>query len=195
MFKYILSLLVICVLLVGACNSPFAPKAKGYVKMEFPKKAYQLFNNPGYPYSFEYPVYAQIDNKIDYFGASKTGEAWINIQFPQNNATIYVSYRPIQSKQLDTLIKDAYNFANNHSNKASLIEDSVFTTENGVKGVFFHIGGNVASSYQFFLTDSSSHFFRGALYFDTTPNEDSLAPVNAFLFKDLTHLVNTFKWR
>jgi gliding motility-associated lipoprotein GldD len=96
---------------------------------------------------------------------------------------------------LNELVKDAYTFANNHNIKANMIEDSVFTTENGVKGVFFHIGGDVATNYQFFLTDSVHHFFRGALYFDSTPNEDSLAPINAFLLKDLTHLVNTFRWK
>ncbi|MEN9697221.1 MAG: hypothetical protein RLZ56_642 [Bacteroidota bacterium] len=190
-----LLLLAYTVLLTWSCNAPFVPKAKGYSAMQFPSKAYQSFNLQGYPYTFEYPVYAQVDNKVDYFGISQKGSAWINIQFPQNNATLYVSYRSIQPNQLDTLIKDAYTFANNHNNKASLIEDSVFTTQNGVKGVFFHIGGNVATSYQFFLTDSTKHFFRGALYFDTTPNEDSLAPVNAFLFKDLKHMVNTFKWQ
>jgi len=108
---------------------------------------------------------------------------------------VYVSYRSIAPGQLDTLIRDAYGFVNKHNTKAVSIQDSIFTTENGISGVFFHIGGDVATNYQFFLTDSARHFFRGALYFDTTPNEDSLAPVNAFIFKDLTHLVNTFKWQ
>jgi gliding motility-associated lipoprotein GldD len=178
-----------------ACNSPFAPKTKGYSLITFPEKKYQSFELPGYPYTFEYPVYAQINNKVNYFGDNTQTKDWININFPQNEATIYVSYRNIRPYQLDTLIKDAYTFANNHNSKASVIEDSVFTTDSGVHGVFFHIGGNVATSYQFFLTDSTRHFFRGALYFDTTPNEDSLAPVNAFLFNDLKHLVNTFRWK
>jgi gliding motility-associated lipoprotein GldD len=191
---FYLSIVIGC-LLTWACNSPFVPKSKGYSALQFPQKAYQVFDAPGYPYSFEYPVYAQIDNKVNYFGTSQKDAGWINIQFPQNRATIYVSYRKVQPNQLDTLIRDAYTFASNHNNKASFIEDSVFTTQQGVRGVFFHIGGNVATSYQFFLTDSARHFFRGALYFDTTPNEDSLAPVNAFLFKDLAHLVNTFKWQ
>ena len=195
MYKFGILIAGTWLLMSVACNSPFVPKNKGYSNIQFPEKKYQAFNEATYPYSFEYPVYAQIDNKVDYFGASQKSSAWININFPQNGGTIYVSYRTIQPHQLDTLIKDAYTFANNHNSKASFIEDSVFTTENGVHGVFFHIGGNVATSYQFFLTDSVHHFFRGALYFDTTPNEDSLAPVNAFLFKDLTHLVNTFRWK
>jgi len=53
----------------------------------------------------------------------------------------------------------------------------------------------VATPYQFFLTDSTHHFFRGALYYDATPNQDSLAPVNAFLLEDIQHILNTFRWK
>ena len=101
----------------------------------------------------------------------------------------------MQPKQLDTLIRDAYTFANNHNNRASSIADSLFQNPNGVEGVFFTIGGEVATPYQFFLTDSSHHFFRGALYYDATPNQDSLAPVNSFLLADIQHILNTFRWK
>ena len=195
MHKALLSFILVFVLFAFACNSPFIPKKKGYEKVNFPNHSYQVFNEAGYPYSFEYPVYAQIEHKVNYFGDNSTTKGWININIPSYNATVFVSYKAILPHQFDTLVKDAYTFANNHNSKASAIEDSIFTTQNGIHGVFFHIGGDVATNYQFFLTDSLHHFFRGALYFDTTPNEDSLAPANAFLFKDLTHLVNTFKWQ
>lgn len=195
MHKAFLTSIIVFVLFAFACNSPFIPKKKGYEKVDFPNHSYQVFNEAGYPYSFEYPVYAQIEHKVNYFGDNTTTKGWININIPSYNATVFVSYKAILPHQFDTLVKDAYTFANNHNSKASAIEDSIFTTQNGIHGVFFHIGGDVATNYQFFLTDSLHHFFRGALYFDTTPNEDSLAPANAFLFKDLTHLVNTFKWQ
>ena len=99
MYKPFYILITIGCLLSLACNSPFVPKSKGYSAMQFPKKAYQVFDAPGYPYSFEYPVYAQIDNKVNYFGASQKDAGWINIQFPQNKATIYVSYRKVQPNQ------------------------------------------------------------------------------------------------
>lgn len=195
MYRGLIVFFIIGSLLLTACNSPFVPKNKGYEAISFPAKSYQLFNEPGYPYTFEYPSYAQIDKNINYFGANKKTDSWINIHFPSMAATIYVSYTKMKAHQLDTLIRDAYTFANNHNSRASFITDSLFSNNQGVEGVFFHIGGDVATSYQFFLTDSTNHFFRGALYFDTTPNEDSLAPVNAFLFKDLKHLVNTFSWK
>ena len=195
MCRFLFSFFIVGIIFVTACNTPFVAKNKGYEAMSFPAKSYKSFNEPGYPYTFEYPSYAEIDKNINYFGASKKTDSWINIHFPSMAATIYVSYTKMHAQQLDTLIRDAYTFANNHNSRASFIADSLFSNEHGVEGVFFHIGGDVATSYQFFLTDSTTHFFRGALYFDTTPNEDSLAPVNAFLYKDLKHLVNTFRWK
>ncbi len=195
MYKAFFALIVFGLFLSIACNAPYIPKSKGYAAIQFPEKSYQSFNVAGYPYAFEYPTYAQINKEVNYFGVSKKEDSWLNIDFPVQHATIYISYKDIQPHQFDTMVRDAYTFVNNHNNKASFISDSVFTTDNGVKGVFFHIGGDVATSYQFFLTDSARHFFRGALYFNTTPNEDSLAPVNAFIFKDLTHLVNSFRWK
>ncbi|MEY4458857.1 MAG: hypothetical protein RIT38_62, partial [Bacteroidota bacterium] len=35
----------------------------------------------------------------------------------------------------------------------------------------------------------------GALYFDTTPNADSLAPVIDFIYQDLKQLVSSFRWK
>lgn len=195
MRNYFIVISFVSILLVTACNSPFIPKEKGYANFKFPEKSYQAFNAQNFPYTFEYPRYAFVDNQINYFGENKSKDTWINIQFPSLNGTIYISYKKIKPHQLDTLINDAYKFANNHSNKATYIADSVFTTSHGVHGVFFNIGGDVATAYQFFLTDSNTHFFRGALYFNTTPNTDSLSIYNEFLYKDVQHLVNTFKWK
>ncbi len=50
-----------------------------------------------------------------------------------------------------------------------------------------------ATAKQFFVSDSIKHFLRGALYFDTTPNADSLGIVNSFLQADMFHLINTFE--
>ena len=78
---------------------------------------------------------------------------------------------------------------------ASSITDSLMFTPNGVSGVFFRVGGNAATANQFFLSDTTANFLRGALYFDATPNADSLRPVQDFLKNDIEHLINTFKWK
>ena len=178
-----------------ACNSKFTPKETGYPAISLPKKLYLSNAVNGLPYSFDIPSYAVVDKKVSSMGVDQSKAGWMNLQFPALNATLYISYNAVQKDQLDVLVRDAYHFANNHSNKASFIEDSAFENPKGLQGVFFHLGGDVASPYQFFITDSSRHFFRAALYFDTTPNADSLAPVIDFLYQDLKQLVQTFHWK
>ena len=95
----------------------------------------------------------------------------------------------------DKMVNDAFNLTNKNEAVATSIKDSLFTTANGVSGVYFKVGGNAATARQFFMSDTSKNFIRGALYFDTTPNADSLKPVQEFLQKDIEHLINTFRWK
>ena len=84
-----------------------------------------------------------------------------------------------------------------HISKASSIENRVIINpEAKVFGLIYEIKGmGAASPYQFFVTDSSSHFLRGALYFNMIPNNDSLAPVIDFLKEDIEHLLLSLKWK
>ena len=94
----------------------------------------------------------------------------------------------------DYMVSDAFKLTSKNEFVASSINDSLFYTQNGITGVFFRVGGNAATAKQFFMSDTTKNFFRGALYFDVTPNADSLKPVQDFLQKDIDHLINTFKW-
>ena len=182
-------------LFVMSCNSVYTPKPTGYYKINFPEKKYQLFNEPGYPYAFEYPVYAKVVKDSTFFGEATENEWWINVDFPTFNGRIYVSYKEIGKYKFDSLVKHSFFMTSKQSAKAYSIDDSLVNTANGVSGMFFTVGGDAATSNQFFLTDSTKHFLRGALYFDATPNADSLAIVNDFIKTDLKHLVNTFRWK
>lgn len=211
--KYLLLLLAI-VCFFAACNSTYTPKPRGYFKIQLPQHQYQVFDQPGYPYTFEYPAYAKISKDSTYFEAQPENPYWINIDLPDFNGKIYISYNEIGGRarykvknkngeyvdsigvnRYDQLLNGSYTLSYKHSYKASSIEDSVFKTPNGVDGIFFRIGGNTATANQFLVSDTVKHFLRGALYFDATPNEDSLRPVNNFLKEDLKHLVNTLRWR
>ena len=84
-----------------------------------------------------------------------------------------------------------------HNKKATYInEKPLFNAAHNVKGMLFSVEGPVASQLQFFLTDTSEqkHFFRGALYFYTEANTDSLAPVYDFMRKDVERMIETFEW-
>jgi hypothetical protein len=183
------------VLLALACNSPYTPKRRGYFRIDFPKHEYQVFDRAGFPYTFEYPVYANVIQDTTFFEDRPENPYWINIDFPQFQGRIHISYKEVGKNDLTKLVNDAYNLTYKHTTKATGIEDSVMRTPNGITGVFFKVGGNAATAKQFFVTDSTRHFLRGALYFDTSPNEDSLGIVNDFLQQDMRHLINTFKWK
>ena len=196
-----------------ACNSTYSSKPKGYFKVDFPQRKYVIFEKEGFPYSFEYPAYANIVKDSTYFDSTPDNPFWVNVDFPFFHGKIFISYKTIGGNSVykiktangykdslgvntfQNLINDSYKLTFKNDVKAYSIEDSVMHTANNVSGVFFRVGGSVATSKQFFLSDTTKHFLRGALYFDATPNEDSLAPVNAFLQDDLKHLINTLRWK
>ena len=184
-------------LILFSCNSDYTVgKKRGYFKIDFPEKKYREFDQPGYPYSFEYPVYSAIIKDTTFFEATPENPWWINIDFPQFAARVHMSYKEIGKNKFDSLVNDAFKLSyKQHTYKASAIEDSAMVTPNNVHGMYFTLAGNTATANQFFLTDSTKHFLRGALYFAATPNEDSMGIVNDFLKKDILHLINTLKWK
>jgi len=178
-----------------SCNNPYSIRSKGYYKIDLPPHRYQRFLKPGFPYTFEYPVYAKVIQDTTFFEDKPENPYWINIDFPQFNGKIYISYKDVRKNKFDKLVSDAFNLTYKHTSKATEIRDSLMKTPLGVTGIFFNVGGNAATSQQFFITDSVKHFLRGALYFDATPNEDSLRIVNDFLQVDMKHLINSLQWK
>ncbi len=206
-------ILPLCIF-VAACNSPYVSKKRGYYHIELPKRGYQLFEREGFPYSFEYPVYASIVQDSTYFDTNPENPYWINIDFPRFGSRIFLSYKRVGGKALyrvkqpdgqyrdslgvnefDRMVADAFTLTNKNNVVSSSIKDSLIVTPNQLHGVFFKVGGNAATAKQFFLSDTTTHFIRGALYFDVTPNADSLKPVQDFLQADLEHMINTFRWK
>lgn len=179
-----------------ACGEEeYVPKPRGYFQIYMPEKEYTSFNKPEYPYSFEYPVYGNIEKDTLFFNEKTENPWWINVNFKDLGGKIYLSYKEINAKHtLAKLLEDSYQMSHYHTKRADYINEPEFHTPNNVHGIYYDVGGNAASSLQFYATDSHRHFIRGALYFDTTPNVDSLKPVNQFLRKDIEHLIQTLKW-
>ncbi|MCW3089261.1 MAG: hypothetical protein JWP81_330 [Ferruginibacter sp.] len=205
---------IACFVFVISCNSPYVSKKRGYFKIDLPQRSYQKFDREDFPYSFEYPVYAHIEKDSTYFDANPENPYWINIDFPQFHGRIFLSYKAIGGKSLykvktangsykdsmginvfDQMVNDAFTMTNKNDVVSNSIRDSLIHTPNGISGVFFKVGGNAATSKQFFLSDTTRNFIRGALYFDVTPNADSLKPVQDFLQVDMDHMINTFRWK
>ena len=205
--------LILPILLLYPCNSPYTSKKRGYYKIDFPERSYVKFDEKGFPYSFEYPSYARVVRDSTYFDQDTLNPYWINIDFPSLGGKMFLSYKAVggsstyKVKQpdgtykdsvgknvFDLMVNDAFKLTGKNEVVASSIKDSVFRTPNGVSGVFFRVGGNAATARQFFVSDTTKHFFRGALYFEATPNADSIRPVVDFLQKDIDHLLQTFRW-
>jgi gliding motility-associated lipoprotein GldD len=196
-----------------SCNSTYTSKKKGYYKVDFPERKYVSFSKAGFPYTFEYPAYANIIQDTTYFEGRPENDYWVNIDFPQFGARIFLSYKIVGGKAIyklkqedgtyrdsaginvfDRMVNDAFNLTNKNQVITTKITDSLMRTPNGVTGLFFKVGGNAATARQFFLSDTTKNFIRGALYFDVTPNADSLRPVQDFLQEDIAHMINTFRW-
>jgi gliding motility-associated lipoprotein GldD len=192
-----LPLIAYCLLfLFTACNSDFVQKERGYFKIPLPQKKYQVFDKAGFPYTFEYPVYATVIPDSTFFGEKAENPYWINLSFPQFDGELHLSYKEIGKNKLDTLVNDAFKMAyKQHTSIATGIKPLRFELPPNVSGIYFTLKGNAATANQFFATDSVRHFLRGALYFNAPPNEDSLRPVNNFLREDMQHLIGTLRWR
>lgn len=171
-------------------DAVFAPKPRGYCRIDFPKKAYKLYDSVC-PYTFEIPVYSFIDHDR-HMGAEP---CWLNVNFPQFRAKLHLSYKEVNNN-LDTYLTDSRDFAIKHQVKATGLDESPIIRDSAkVYGLVYDISGNTASSIQFYVTDSTRHFMRGALYFDAVPNIDSTKIVVDFLRQDILHMIKTFRWK
>ncbi len=175
--------------IVTGCGGDFTPKPRGYFRIQLPEKKYRAYDSEA-PYTFEYPTYAIISKDTD----RNTEPFWINMYFPQFKGQLHVSYKPI-TDNLTRCIEDSRTLAYKHTVKADAINEEPIRTPNGVSGILYDIEGNTASSVQFYITDSSKHFLRASLYFNTIPKSDSLGPVVQYIKKDVIHMIKTFKWK
>lgn len=189
-----LFIVAIAAFLIAACgNNDYSPKPRGYHRIVFPEKEYELADIAGCPFSFEKPIYSVVkeDDK------APDQPCWKNLEFPQFNSKLHLSYYKISPKAtLDELREDARTFVFKHTSKASAIDQaSIFIPEHNIQGLEYIIQGNTASNYQFYLTDGKKNYLRGALYFNEKPNLDSIQPVLDFLKKDIKHLIHTVRWK
>ncbi len=188
-------ILLIC---IASCRPPlYTPKPAGYYKIDTPETHdYRIFNKPGFPYTFEYPTYAEIRPDSSFFEEKADNPYWINIYIPSLGGVINFTYKEINAKQpLNELVKRSFDLSFFHKDKAKSLDNAYFNNGADVYVTAFLIGGDAASKYQFTATDSVKHFVRGALYFDVTPNADSLQPAYDFVQRDIEHMLMTLRWR
>jgi len=187
---YIFGLLLALSLSACTGDNDLTPKRTGYFRISLPERNYKVYSG-NCPFVFEYPQYAIV---LRDSGAGHNS-FWLNLVFPKFRCNVYMSYLAVDN-HLDTLTEECRKFVVEHEVKAEAInEQTVANANDKIYGKIYDIEGNAASNMQFYLTDSTTNFVRGALYFYAVPNKDSLAPVLQFVKEDINHLIQTFRWK
>ena len=185
----ILSLLIL--VMAFSCEKDYTPKPRGYFRISFEEKTYHMMDSAALPYRFDIPGYSKIVPDQERMAEP----FWVNLKFPAHKAEVNISYKKVNNN-LAALMQDSHELAYKHSIKADAINERVYINpEKKVYGTIYLIEGNAASPLQFYLTDSTKNFLRGALYIREVPNIDSLRPVIDYLTPDVIHLIETTQWK
>lgn len=191
-----IGILAILLLTITSCKDQvFNPKPRTYPKVELEKKKYSLFESNDCPYQFNIPVYAKYEKDSTFFD-TLAGPCWFNVNFEKLNAKLFCTYNDLHGRSsLLKAIDETYKLVKGHMIKADYIDEYPFNKPNHVSGMIYEIQGPSATPFQFFITDSTEHFLRGALYFNTHINPDSLAPYYDYTKSDIMEMINSFSWK
>ena len=196
--KYFLLLtLIICTgtLTFFLCRDKetYLPKPYGYDYIILPTHIYQSLPDT-FPYSFEFSKHAILilPDTNSYFEPY-----WATIHYPDFKADIQITYKPVNKDRnlLKSYLEDAYMLTSKHQIRAYAITENKINTSNGLTAIIVTLEGQVPTQCQFYTTDSTQHFLRGALYFSTALQNDSLAPIIDFIKEDIMHMLYTLKWK
>ena len=182
--------LVFC-LTLNSCGSDVpSPKPPTYLRINFPDNTPKKVIDDC-PYVLQLPAYASSKP----VGTSGEFMCHKEISLGILNGTIHFSYIPM-TESLTKYINYAIDKIDEHKVKATAIEDTLFIIPNKrVFGALYELQGDVASPFQFYITDSTSRFVSGVVYFNTRPNYDSLKPTLQYLKRDLISMLNSFEWK
>ena len=187
-----LAALLVLFFLLASCEQSYTPKPKGYNRLILPAHEYTVLPD-SLPYSFEISTAARILRDSSYIAE----RYWIDLFYPAITANIQITYKNLNQDQqfLKELVNDSYKLTAKHQIKAYAIEESIVKTPSGKTAVIAELEGEVPSQFQFFITDSTHNFIRGALYFRTSTKNDSLAPAIEYMKIDAMHMINTLQWK
>ncbi len=193
-----LGLLCGMLLIFSGCQEvSYTPKPRAYPKIEYPERTYQAFDQDYCSFTFQYPSYTKIQRDSLFFNESPLHPCWFDLYYPAFDSRIYFTYYSIgQEKSFEELKSDAFELADWHNKKANYIDEFLIERpEQNVHGFAFNIDGPAASPFQFYLTDSTEHFLRGSVYFNTKTQTDSLAPLIELVKEDALKVIETLEWK
>lgn len=175
------------------CRENYTPKPHGYLRISLPENHSYTPSPEGLPFTLDYSLYANWDD-LKVSEKSRKQSQWFNISYPKYKAKVHLSYIPI-ANNLDSLLEESHKFVFEHTVRANAINESTFIKEDQkLYCTLFNLEGNSASNMEFWATDSTHHFLRGALYFEITPNVDSLSPIIDYIKTDIIYMINSLEW-
>ena len=174
-----------------SCSGNYTPKPRGFLRIEPASAQYMVLDEKELPYSFSVSMQTTIELPL-----AGSSEGWININYPIFNAKIYCNYNSITAKTLNGNIEECLKLTERAARNDAVITKRAYENKyNSVYGILFLVDGESASPIQFMLTDSVTHFFRGALYYKYKSSADSIAPVTDYIRKDIEEIIQTFHWK
>ena len=180
----------------AACGDNPTPRPRAFPRVVYPASGYKTFDTTFCNFTFEQPIAAVVEQDTAFFGEKPDNACWFTLKYPAWGGSVHISYKPIHSRaDFDKCVSDANSLTNKHTVKADYIDPIDVRSRYGVSGVVFNVEGNVASFFQFYLSDTTHHFVRGAMYFNTHSRPDSLAPVINYVKRDIMHAIETFRWK
>ncbi|HAA12678.1 MAG TPA: gliding motility lipoprotein GldD [Cytophagales bacterium] len=192
MKSYVAYLFVAFIGLSAACSRTYIPKPKVFNRIDLPEATYRSLPD-SLPYQFDISDQAKVLRDSSWIAE----RYWIDLYYPAYQANVQITYKAVDGDQqkLREYLDDAYRLTSKHQVKAAGIREEIMVTESGKYVSFASLSGEVPSQFQFVTTDSTEHFLRGALYFRTATQNDSLAPIIEYLKKDMAIMANTLEWK
>jgi gliding motility-associated lipoprotein GldD len=189
-----IAILLLTIGLFVACEQAYTPRPIGYARIYFPEKNYTLFDSSHCSFQFEIPEYSNMTKDPKY---TQPHPCWYNLVFEPFDATLHLSYHSYHSNlEFDSLFEDTRRLVYKHITRADDIEEiDIVNHPHNVSGLIYQLKGNTATHFNFYVTDQSHQYVRGALYFNQKTNPDSIAPVFEFIQQDIMHLIKTFRFQ
>lgn len=190
--RLILQVFILILVLASCSDVNPVPKPSTYLRMNLPEHSYRTFKS-------DCPYTMKLSNLYFPSAAEQPQSNYClqEIDLGPLNGKLFLYYLQLPSKDsLAQIINFANDKVDEHKIKADKINfEQIVQPKKHVYGTFFELKGNVATNFQFYLTDSSTNFVRGEVLLNCRPNYDSLRPTLDYLKKDLLELVRHFEWK
>ena len=173
--------LVISLYLYVTKHEYYIPKPEALVKIELPESRTSIYTDE--KISFKYSNSTSVKLKDNFY----------SLNYPQYSSSISFKITPLLDYDLEL-----YNFENSisvHEKQGAYINANVIqdTSEN-IYGVLCYLEGNkIATSSQFFITDSTNFFVRGGLDFDCAISPE-IEVQNIIMKQEILKFIQSFKW-